>query len=595
MVELHLCGYCLALPENDRARAARVLRCPLCKAELGCTSEGGHFRLRAGAPAPSLPWRSPVLWLGAAIGISVTLLLIFLARSLFPAPPAVATAAVRAPAVMSAEPAAPELELLAIARGPGRFALLAKAHPSATRPWCEAKESPTPEPRAIARTAPTVPQLKLALTGPSMAAKGPPVNYIADAVRRTAGELRPLSDTMMDAVQQTVLLQVPEVALQPKPVTPPARGEAKKRIAALAAEIQRVNGKHADSFVRKLMQERTDLAGLPFRLGGDCQLGTADANNLASSSLSVRNLLATLQEQERRYGYLPDVSASLPNPAVRGLSATRDTQKLALLPGLMQVLAPEAPKLRRDLIVEPFRTVDSPAASAALEKLTVFDPDAEVRRAATEALRQRGSEKYGAAFVQAFRYPWPEAARRAAEALVALKRSDLAPKLVDFLDEPNPAAPYESAADGKKEWRVRELVRINHHRNCLLCHVPIARVDRNEAAGVVPSPEDPLPASASRVYYNSRPGDTVVRASVTYLRQDFSLLQPVDDAKPWPETQRFDFLVRTRTLDAAEARELQQARPSVSPQHEAAVAALQALTGQDHGPRAAAWRRALGR
>ena len=31
MVELHLCGYCLALPENDRSRAAHVLRCPLCK------------------------------------------------------------------------------------------------------------------------------------------------------------------------------------------------------------------------------------------------------------------------------------------------------------------------------------------------------------------------------------------------------------------------------------------------------------------------------------------------------------------------------------------------------------------------------------
>jgi hypothetical protein len=84
----HLCGYCLALPENDRARAAQVIRCPLCKTELGASADGENFRLRAGGPprAPGIPWRSPGLWLGAAAGIAVTLLLLMLLLYLFPAP-----------------------------------------------------------------------------------------------------------------------------------------------------------------------------------------------------------------------------------------------------------------------------------------------------------------------------------------------------------------------------------------------------------------------------------------------------------------------------------------------------------------------------
>jgi hypothetical protein len=39
---------------------------------------------------------------------------------------------------------------------------------------------------------------------------------------------------------------------------------------------------------------------------------------------------------------------------------------------------------------------------------------------------------------------------------------------------------------------------------------------------------------------------------VTYLRQDFSVMMTVPDAHPWPELQRFDFLVRERKLTADE-------------------------------------------
>jgi hypothetical protein len=89
-----------------------------------------------------------------------------------------------------------------------------------------------------------------------------------------------------------------------------------------------------------------------------------------------------------------------------------------------------------------------------------------------------------------------------------------------------------------------------------------------------------------------------VRVDVTYLRQDFSLLQPVADANPWPEMQRFDFLVRTRVLTESEAatyaERLGPTEPSrPSPYRRALLTALRGLTGRDTGPTADAWRRLL--
>jgi hypothetical protein len=87
---------------------------------------------------------------------------------------------------------------------------------------------------------------------------------------------------------------------------------------------------------------------------------------------------------------------------------------------------------------------------------------------------------------------------------------------------------------------------------------------------------------------------------MTYLRQDFSLLQPVKDAAPWPEMQRFDFLVRTRAVSAEEAagypKWVQQQGPGyLAPHHQAAIAALRVLTGRDAPePTAKAWRAVLG-
>jgi hypothetical protein len=59
--------------------------------------------------------------------------------------------------------------------------------------------------------------------------------------------------------------------------------------------------------------------------------------------------------------------------------------------------------------------------------------------------------------------------------------------------------------------------------------------------------------------------------------------------------QRFDFLVRTRELSAAEAKQYveEKAPGRMSPYHRAALYALRELTGRDTEPTAAAWRKLL--
>jgi hypothetical protein len=111
----------------------------------------------------------------------------------------------------------------------------------------------------------------------------------------------------------------------------------------------------------------------------------------------------------------------------------------------------------------------------------------------------------------------------------------------------------------------------------------------------IPMPGESLSAETG---LSDNPKSPMIQFDVTYLRQDFSVRQPVANANPWPEMQRFDFLVRTRQLTDAEAASYREkfaspepGRPS--PYREAALAALRGLTGKDTEPTAAAWRRLL--
>src|SRR5262249_37828596 len=191
---------------------------------------------------------------------------------------------------------------------------------------------------------------------------------------------------------------------------------------------------------------------------------------------------------------------------------------------------------------------------------------------------------YAPVLVEGLRYPYVPVVEHAAEAIAKLRPKQALPRLLDLLDEPDPDAPFVTEADGKEVLAVRELVRINHFRNCLLCHAP--SFDRKEPVrGLAPVPGEPIPQTA---YYAERSGGGVVRADITYLRQDFSVTLPVSDSKPWPTEQRYDFLVRTRPLtekerEAWEARTARDETGELSDYKRAILLALQGVTGEYAG------------
>jgi hypothetical protein len=100
------------------------------------------------------------------------------------------------------------------------------------------------------------------------------------------------------------------------------------------------------------------------------------------------------------------------------------------------------------------------------------------------------------------------------------------------------------------------------------------------------------------LYYAEQSG-LFVRADVTFLRQDFSVVQPVTNPLKWPGQQRFDYLVRTRTATPAELKLLKGLEKDgkltgAFPQREAMLFALRETTKMDLGSRTESWLELLG-
>jgi hypothetical protein len=235
----------------------------------------------------------------------------------------------------------------------------------------------------------------------------------------------------------------------------------------------------------------------------------------------------------------------------------------------MQMLSVEDATIRL-LLVRQLARIKGPAASEALARVALFDLAENIRDQAIQALSQRPAEEYGATLLTGFRHPWAPAADHAAEALVALQDRAALPALYRMVDDGDPAAPIHDPQHGSS---VRELVRVNHLRNCTLCHA-----ESTNRSGLVrarvPDPGAPLPPPLQ--YYDDSSDGPFVRADTTYLRQDFSVMQPVDKSEHWPATQRFDFVVRQRPLSAKESAEPRSS--SSSPQREAMLYAIRELT-----------------
>ncbi len=249
---------------------------------------------------------------------------------------------------------------------------------------------------------------------------------------------------------------------------------------------------------------------------------------------------------------------------------------------LAQMLWVESPVVRLRLTYM-LASIKGEQAGAALARQALFDVSPMVRKAAALALENTPSAEYRDVLLNGFRYPWPPIADRAAALARQLDASDLARPLAEMLELPDPSAPVR---DEKKGWVKTEMVKVNHLSNCLLCHAP-STDEEDHVRGFIPKPGEEIPV----MYYNQPKGD-FVRADVTYLRQDFSVMEPVKDHGKWPAMQRYDYLVRRRPLTDQEVIDLADLGPSSAdsyPQRQAVLSALRGLTGVDVGDSSAAW------
>jgi hypothetical protein len=385
------------------------------------------------------------------------------------------------------------------------------------------------------------------------------------------------------------LNRVPELVIEPIE----ANGQARVKLAQLVRDIRQQNQREEDGFVKKLVRERTDLQGLPFQMGHKCRMDALIVDLFASA-------VGLTHETLRSAGASSVTTRS--SDSVEQFWTRWNGQDAGVgVAALTQIYGPQTAE-RRENLASRLNAVDHPASTRALARAAVFDFDKHVRIAAVKGLKNRAKEDYTEILMAGLGHPWEIAARNAAVAIGQLQRQDLVPQLVAFLSQPDPREPYEEKVNGEPVTMVRELVKLNHHRNCLLCHPPPDNANQMPGGvfAVVPTPGESFPMPSPGNPYGSIPSEVMVRADVTYLRQDFSIMQSVGNAHPWPEMQRFDFFVRTRTLNADQVKEHQKrkaeqvAAAPLSANHKAAIEALQRLTGKENvEPTAEAWAAAL--
>lgn len=347
---------------------------------------------------------------------------------------------------------------------------------------------------------------------------------------------------------QSTLLQVPEIWLQHPSTT-------------IVPQTGRVRGQNHP--VLAVIDARPDLQGLAVRRGPGVQLPVDEAVAFRDASVLMRKALSELAGQDRggnrRLAIRPEVLKARPDVAARVMH---------------QMLQIENPSLRKVLLGQLKQNRD-PAASKALAHRAVYEPLADIRQTAVSALVGRPLAEFLPVLLTALSSPWPPAADHAADALVKLGANDAVPELIRLLERP-------AATD-----TVRELVRVNHARNCLLCHAQSV-YPSDDIRVQVPSPVRPLPASFSLDTYEggggggsrtSRGGipSVFARPDITYLQQEFSWMLPVANSGYWPALQRFDFVIRTRPADERE----KAASTAPSSQKQAIVRTLQSLTGRE--------------
>ncbi|MBL8798415.1 MAG: HEAT repeat domain-containing protein [Planctomycetia bacterium] len=312
---------------------------------------------------------------------------------------------------------------------------------------------------------------------------------------------------------------------------------------------------------------RPDLRGLPFVMGKDCQLESADAQRMEQLSRHMRGLLAHSLDRSGQVD-----AEMLKRAMVGGKEMQLDIGNAGAIPCLMQMLQLENPGVRT-MLIEQLARIEQPKASESLAKLALFDLSPEMRERAIRALATRPRAEVRPLLLAGLRYPWAPVADHAAEALVALQDKEAVPALKQLSDAVDPnVATYDLQS---RTWMTPEVVRINHLSNCVMCHAP-SHSSNDLVRGQLPSQNEPLPPPTE--YYSNGTGP-FVRADITYLRQDFSVMQEVDKPGKWPKMQRFDYLVRRRPEKPEEAyHRVQRTAAGNYPQRQAVLFALRELS-----------------
>jgi hypothetical protein len=332
-----------------------------------------------------------------------------------------------------------------------------------------------------------------------------------------------------------------------------------------------------------LLKVRPDLKSLPIRQGRSCQLDQRSAANLEAFSRKLHYLVAQARPEESDGQHaMPALLRKFLQEEARGKG--RKWLRAEAVPALQQILMQENQALRW-LLVELLAEIPGPAASAALAQRAIFDLSAEVRALAIQTLNDRPRPEFRQVLLNGLRYPWAPVADHAAEALAALRDQEVVPILVSYLKEADPSP------TSKGPTLRREVVRINHAVNCLMCHAPAGTLTDPVSSWVPGITLLGTVRVQGRCMLEDIPTESgfLIRADITYLRQDFSIREPLKT----PGTDlvlhpRFDFLVRTRKVKAEEAKTL-KTKAAKPQQREAVLFALRELTGTDAGSETNAW------
>ena len=341
--------------------------------------------------------------------------------------------------------------------------------------------------------------------------------------------------------------------------------------------------------VNQAVLKQAQATGLPVHSDAKTVRAAAEAAknmNFLSTNLRSQGLISVTPTLT---SFVSSDSAATPDPTSQRFEQWCDQNHVetyaGTLPTMVQMMQVESPAIR-SLLVQELAKVNTTESSALLARRALFELSPEVRKSAVEELKKRRPETYRPILLDGFRYPWAPVADHAAEALLLLDDQGSVPVLEKLLDQPDPSGPTNDGPN--KSPQVRELVRINHLRNCYLCHAASPQ-QTDLVRGLVPKVGQALPVA----YYASQQGD-FVRADITYLRQDFSLVDTVLDPGPWPAEQRYDYVVRTRKPTPQELESAKNRSTADYPQREAVLETLRGLTGHKGETNSAGWQVPIG-